>query len=69
MKPREGDQEFVSPQELREMFGFGETKTYRILRELPSYKFGRSVRIRRHDLEQWLEGNRREPCPQEEETA
>lgn len=71
MKPREGDRdtEFVSPQEVRSMLDFGATKTYSILKELPSYKIGRSVRVRRHDLEQWLEDNRSEPCSQEEKTA
>ncbi len=62
MSPQEhGDREFLSPAELREILGFGETKIYRICRELPTYRFGKALRVRRRDLEQWLEDNRQEP--------
>ena len=29
-------------------------------REIPSYRIGRSIRVRRTDVERWLEGNRQE---------
>jgi excisionase family DNA binding protein len=29
-------------------------------REIPSYRIGRSIRVRRKDVERWLEGNRQE---------
>lgn len=69
MKVREGDQEFLSPQELRELLGFGQTKTYNLFRELPAYRIGSSLRVRRRDLEEWLEANRRGSSRREDESA
>lgn len=49
--------------ELVRWLGLGRTKTYEMLRsgEIPSYKIGRVRRIRRQDVEVWLEKNRFRP--------
>jgi excisionase family DNA binding protein len=53
-------QEWFKTDELVRWLGLGRTKTYQLLRsgELPSYKIGRVRRIRRRDVEAWLERNR-----------
>jgi excisionase family DNA binding protein len=61
---REGKEsipEFYSPKDLQSLLGFGESKTYRVFRDLPAYRFGKSLRVKRQDLERWIEANRREP--------
>lgn len=52
--------EWYSPDELWRWLGLGRTKTYELLQsgEIPSYKIGRVRRIRRQDIEAWLECNR-----------
>lgn len=52
--------EWYSPDELWRWLGLGRTKTYELLQsgEIPSYKIGRIRRIRRQDIEAWLEQNR-----------
>jgi excisionase family DNA binding protein len=52
--------DWYSPDELWRWLGLGRTKTYELLRsgEIPSYKIGRVRRIRRQDIEAWLERNR-----------
>ncbi len=52
--------EWFTTNELVRWLGLGRTKTYEMLRsgELPSYKIGRVRRIRRRDVEAWLERNR-----------
>jgi excisionase family DNA binding protein len=52
--------EWYSPDELWRWLGLGRTKTYELLQsgEIPSYKIGRVRRIRRHDIEVWLQHNR-----------
>jgi excisionase family DNA binding protein len=53
-------QEWFTTDGLVRWLGLGRTKTYQLLRsgELPSYKIGRVRRIRRRDVEAWLERNR-----------
>lgn len=62
---RQGDVEaknkdWYSPDELWRWLGLGRTKIHELLRsgEIPSYKIGRVRRIRRRDVEAWLERNR-----------
>jgi excisionase family DNA binding protein len=47
-------------QELRRWLGLGKTKTQEILQtgQIPSYRIGRVRRIRRADIEHFLEQNR-----------
>ncbi len=54
------EREFMSPEELRVWLGIGRTKCYEILsrNEIPSYKIGKVLRIKRTDAEEWLEGHR-----------
>lgn len=56
----EEGKEWYSPDELWRWLGLGRTKTYELLQsgEIPSYKIGRVRRIRRHDIEVWLEHNK-----------
>ena len=53
---------FTTDEQVR-WLGLGRTKTYEMLRsgEIPSYKIGRVRRIRRQDVEAWLESNRFRP--------
>ena len=55
--------EWFTTDELVRWIGLGRTKTYEMLRsgEIPSYKIGRVRRIRRQDVEAWLEQNRFKP--------
>lgn len=52
--------DWFSPDELWRWLGLGRTKIYELLRsgEIPSYKIGRVRRVRRQDIEAWLERNR-----------
>lgn len=63
MEAKERGQEWFTADELIRWLGLGRTKTYSLLRsgEIPSYKIGRVRRIRRQDIETWLERNRYQP--------
>jgi excisionase family DNA binding protein len=52
--------EWYSPDELWRWLGLGRTKTYELLQsgEIPSHKIGRIRRIRRRDIEAWLQHNK-----------
>jgi len=52
--------EWFSAEELRRWLGLGKTKTQEILQtgQIPSYRIGRVRRIRRADIERFLEQNR-----------
>jgi excisionase family DNA binding protein len=54
------EKEWFTTDELICWLGLGRTKTYELLRsgEIPSYRIGRIRRIRRQDVEAWLERNR-----------
>lgn len=58
-----GQKEWFTTDELIRWLGLGRTKTYELLRagEIPSYKIGRVRRIRRGDVEAWLERNKYPP--------
>jgi excisionase family DNA binding protein len=49
--------------------GMGKSWTYRRIRggEIPSVKLGRSIKVKREDLEQYLEGRRYHPPQVEQE--
>ena len=53
-------QEWMSPAELREWLGIGKTKCYEVLSrgEVPSYKVGKLRRVRRSDVERWLDSHK-----------
>ena len=55
--------EWFTTDELVRWLGLGRTKTYEMLQsgEIPSYKIGRVRRIRRQDVEAWLESNKFRP--------
>ncbi len=55
--------EWFTTDELVRWLGLGRTKTYEMLQrgEIPSYKIGRVRRIRRQEVEAWLESNRFRP--------
>jgi len=57
------NKEWFTADELVRWLEIGRTKTYEMLRsgEIPSYKIGRIRRIRRQDVEVWLERNRYRP--------
>ena len=52
--------ELLNPAEVQEMLGIGRTKVYELItrRELPAVRIGRAVRVRKGDVERFLEGNR-----------
>jgi excisionase family DNA binding protein len=56
----EQQREWFSAEELRRWLGLGKTKTQEILQtgQIPSYRIGRVRRIRRADIEHFLEQNR-----------
>ena len=55
-------QEWLTPSALGEWLGIGRTTVYTLLHDqIPSHRVGRSIRIRRQDLEDWLEANERRP--------
>ena len=60
MKTEAEQKEWFTTDELVRWLGLGRTKAYEMLRsgEIPSYKIGRIRRIRRQDLEAWLERNK-----------
>ena len=56
--------EWLTTDELKRWLGIGRTKTYELLAtgEIPSYMIGGRIRrIRRQDVEAWLERNKFNP--------
>ena len=55
-----GDKEWLSATELGEWLGIGRSKAYALLREeIPAHRIGKStLRVRRDDVEAWLQSNR-----------
>jgi putative molybdopterin biosynthesis protein len=53
-------EEFLTIEEVQELLKVGRTFAYSLVRsgELPSYRVGRLLRIRRRDVEHWLESSR-----------
>ena len=50
----------LTPAQLQAWLGCGRTKLYELLQtgEIPSYRVGRLVRVRKEDVEEYLERNR-----------
>lgn len=63
MGPEALQKEWLTTDELVRWLGIGRTKASELLAsgEIPSYKIGRVRRIRRRDVEAWLESNRFRP--------
>ena len=60
MDGKETHDSLVSPVQLQAWLGCGRTKVYELLQtgEIRSYRVGRLVRVRREDVEEFLERNR-----------
>jgi excisionase family DNA binding protein len=54
------DREWMTLREVQEMLSIGRTKAWQLVAsgEVPAVKIGRSVRVSRKELEQWLEEQR-----------
>jgi putative molybdopterin biosynthesis protein len=54
-------QEWYTVDELQRWLRLGRSKTYELIQrgEIPSYRIGRILRIRRQDVEVWIEQNKR----------
>ena len=63
MQTEAEQKEWFTTEELVRWLGLGRTKTYELLRsgEIPNYKIGRIRRIRRQDVDAWLERNKYRP--------
>ncbi len=55
----ESTPQWLTTSQVANMLGLGMTKTYELLKEeLPSYRFGRVIRVHKNDIETWLEANK-----------
>lgn len=54
------DREWLSVSDLCRWLRLGRNKTYELVQtgQIPSYRLGRSIRVRRQDVEEWIEGQR-----------
>jgi putative molybdopterin biosynthesis protein len=54
------EEELLTVEQVQELLKVGRTFAYSLVRsgELPSYRVGRLLRIRRQDVDRWLEHNR-----------
>lgn len=59
-EPREGSLDLLSIDDVREELGMGKSWVYGRIKsgEIPSVKLGRNIKVRREDLEAYLEGQR-----------
>jgi excisionase family DNA binding protein len=57
------EKEWLTIAELQDWLGLGRSKAYELTatREIPSYRIGRILRVRRQDVEQWLEQHCHQP--------
>ena len=57
MEGKDTRDSLMSPAELQAQLGCGRTKVYELLQmgEIPSYRIGRLVRVRKEDVELFLE--------------
>ncbi len=71
-RPQEGQGggalDLLSIPEVCQALGMGKSWTYRRLKsgEIPSIKLGRAIKVKRHDLEEYLESQRYQPVEEEE---
>ena len=54
------EEELLTVDQVQELLKVGRTFAYSLVRsgELPSYRVGRLLRVRRQDIDRWLEHNR-----------
>ncbi len=59
--------QLLSIEEVCQTLGMGKSWTYRRIKsgEIPSVKLGRSIKVRRQDLEEYLESRRYQPTEEE----
>jgi excisionase family DNA binding protein len=64
MRP-DNEQEFISLNELQEILAIGRTKAYDLVTsgDLAAVRIGRSIRISKQDLTDWLERQRYQSVP------
>jgi excisionase family DNA binding protein len=64
MRP-DNEQEFISLNELQKILAIGRTKAYDLVTsgDLPAVRIGRSIRISKQDLTDWLERQRYQNVP------
>ncbi len=62
-RPNSRAPELLSMAEVCEALGMGKSWTYRRVKggEIPSVKLGRSIKVKREDLDEYLEGQRYRP--------
>ncbi len=62
---QENEQEFISLNELQEILSIGRTKAYDLVTsgDLAAVRIGRSIRISKQDLTDWLERQRYQSVP------
>jgi excisionase family DNA binding protein len=68
-RPADGQiPQLYSIDEVCKALGMGKSWTYRRIKsgEIPSVKLGRSIKVRREDLEEYLESRRYQPVQEEE---
>jgi excisionase family DNA binding protein len=55
------EREFLTIEQVQELLQVGRTFAYDLVKsgELPSYRVGRLLRVRRCDVDRWLEASRR----------
>lgn len=62
--------EWLSPQEVREWLKISRSKAAQLCaEEVPSYRVGKLVRVKRTDLEAYLTAHRHEPVPDPSSSA
>jgi excisionase family DNA binding protein len=54
------EKEWLTVAELHDWLGLGRSKAYELIQtgEIPSHRIGRVIRVRRQDVEEWLQNNR-----------
>jgi excisionase family DNA binding protein len=54
------EKEWWTITELHDWLGLGRSKAYELIQsgEIPSHRIGRVIRVRRQDVEEWLQNNR-----------
>lgn len=56
--------EFIQMKDLRDWLGISRSQSYALLKSnsgpLPAYKVGGSIRLKKRDVEEWLERNKYE---------
>ncbi len=60
--------EFIQMKDLRDWLGISRSQSYALLKSnsgpLPAYRIGGSIRIKKQDVEEWLEDHKYETEPE-----